>query len=288
MSLSFFLQVCVTGLANGFLYYLIASGLSLICSGMGIVNVAQGCFFIFGIFLSLSLTPVIGLGWACLVVPLIVTVFAIPFEKLIRPLLSKHVFYVLLMTFALSMILGDATYYLVGGTHGMIKIPAVLSGRIKILGTKLPIYYLFICGVGLAVYLAYMLIMNKTKLGIILRAQMTDREMVIAMGYNVNLLFIVMLMWAFAMSALGGVLASAIQSYDAKGSMTVFTNVMPIIFIGGLRNMKATLPSALLVGLISAFSAVLFPQMYSMVPALCMVIVMLIKPEGLFTRKGAQ
>lgn len=114
---------------------------------------------------------------------------------------------------------------------------------------------------------------------------MTDRDMVVAMGYNINVLFIEMLMFAFAMSALGGVLSSAFQSYDAKGSMTVFTNVMPIIFIGGLRNIKGTLPSALLIGLISGYAAVFFPQFYSMIPAACMVLVMLVKPEGLFSRK---
>ena len=138
---------------------------------------------------------------------------------------------------------------------------------------------------GLLIYAAYWLMMNRTKLGKILRANMTDRQMVEALGYNVNLLFIAMLMLAFAMSALGGVLSGCIQSYDAKGSVTVFTNVMPIIFIGGLRNMKGTLPSALLVGVVGGFAAVLTPQFYNMVPAAMMVLVMLVKPEGLFTRK---
>lgn len=285
MKLSYFIQVLIIGIANGFLYYLIACGLSLIVSGIGIVNVAQGCFFILGIFLSLSLTPRIGLGWSCLLVPVIISLFAIPFERLIRPLLSKHVFYVLLATYALAMIIGDVTYFFVGGNHGLTAVPAILSGKVKILGAKVPVYYLFICVVGLLIYIAYWLMMNKTKLGKILRANMTDRQMVEALGYNVNFLFVAMLMLAFAMSALGGVLSGCIQSYDAKGSVTVFTNVMPIIFIGGLRNMKGTLPSALLIGVVGGFAAVLTPQFYNMVPAAMMVLVMLFKPEGLFTRK---
>ncbi len=285
MKTSYLIQVLIIGIANGFLYYLIACGLSLIVSGIGIVNVAQGCFFILGIFLSLSLTPKIGLGWSCLIVPCIIALFAIPFERLIRPLLSKHVFYVLLATYALAMIIGDVTYYFVGGNHGLTAIPEILNGRANIFGAKVPVYYLFICVVGLLIYGAYWLMMNKTKLGKILRANMTDRQMVEALGYNVNLLFVAMLMLAFAMSALGGVLSGCIQSYDAKGSVTVFTNIMPIIFIGGLRNMKGTLPSALLIGVVGGFAAVLTPQFYNMVPAAMMVLVMLVKPEGLFTRK---
>lgn len=286
MSFSYLIQVFVIGLATGFIYYLTACGLSLIVSGMGIVNVAQGSFFILGVFLAISSFDKIGFLGCVIGVPLVVAVLAIPFERCIRPLYGKNVFYTLLITFALSLVVSDVTYYIWGSKHSMIPIPQVLKGSVKIASVTLPKYYLFICVVGLVIYFAYWLMMEKTKLGKLLRANMYDREMVIALGYNMNVLFIAMLAIAFAMSALGGVLNSGFASYDAKAAVTVFTNVMPIIFIGGLRNMKATLPSALLVGELCAFGAILTPQLYSLLPALLMVIVMLVRPQGLFTKEA--
>ena len=144
MSFSYLIQVFVIGLATGFIYYLTACGLSLIVSGMGIVNVAQGSFFILGVFLAISSFDKIGFLGCVIGVPLVVAVLAIPFERCIRPLYGKNVFYTLLITFALSLVVSDVTYYIWGSKHSMIPIPQVLKGSVKIASVTLPKFYLFI------------------------------------------------------------------------------------------------------------------------------------------------
>ena len=128
---------------------------------------------------------------------------------------------------------------------------------------------------------------NKTKLGMLMRAIIKDREMVACLGINVNRLFSIMFMIGMGIAGLGGVINAPITGMSPKEGLSIFGNIMPILMIGGMRNMNGCLPAALLVGLVNAFGAIFFPQFYNLLPAALMVICMFIRPNGVFSKKEA-
>ena len=146
---------------------------------------------------------------------------------------------------------------------------------------------MFIIVVGLLIAFAFWFMINKTKLGMLMRAIISDREMVGCLGVNVNRLFSIMFMIGMGIAGLGGVLNAPVTGMSPKEGLSVFGNIMPILLIGGMRNMNGCLPAALLVGIVNAFGAIYFPQYYNLIPAALMVICMFIKPNGVFTRKEA-
>lgn len=287
MTLSYFLQTVVTGISSGMVSYLEVAGMSLIISGMNMVNFGQGAFFVLGTYLTYSLVPVIGFIPSLIVVPLIVGALGWFVEVSVRPLLGKEMLYVMLFTFGISYIVCDGMVMIWGYSIRLLTLPRFLSGAVAIFGIKFPIYYLFMIVVGAIIAFVFWFMMNKTKLGMLMRAIIKDREMVACLGINVNRLFSVMFMIGMATAGLGGVLNAPITGMSPKEGLSVFGNIMPILMIGGMRNMNGCLPAALLVGLINAFGAIYLPQLYNLLPAALMVVCMLIKPNGIFEKREA-
>jgi branched-subunit amino acid ABC-type transport system permease component len=141
--------------------------------------------------------------------------------------------------------------------------------------------------VGAVIAILFWFMINKTRLGMLMRAIIKDREMVSCLGINVNRLFSIMFMIGMGIAGLGGVLNAPITGMSPKEGLSVFGNIMPILMIGGMRNMNGCLPAALLVGLVNAFGAIYLPQFFNLIPAVLMVICMLIKPNGIFAPKEA-
>ena len=288
MTLSYFLQTVVTGLSSGMVSYLMVAGMSLIISGMNMVNFGQGAFFVLGTYLTYSLAPVIGFIPSLIVVPLIVGALGWFVEVSVRPLLGKEMLYVMLFTFGISYIVCDGMVMIWGYSIRLLTLPQFLSGAVAIFGIRFPIYYLFMIVVGAIIAFVFWFMMNRTKLGMLMRAIIKDREMVACLGINVNRLFSVMFMIGMATAGLGGVLNAPITGMSPKEGLSVFGNIMPILMIGGMRNMNGCLPAALLVGLINAFGAIYLPQLFNLLPAALMVICMLINPNGIFEKRGAR
>lgn len=288
MTVSYFFQTLVTGLSSGMVSYMMVAGMSLIISGMNMVNFGQGAFFVLGTYLTYTLSAALGFGPALLIVPFIVAALGYFVELAVRPLFGKNMLYIMLMTFGVAYILSDGMVAVWGFSIRLLKLPSFLSGAIALFGINFPIYYLFMIAVGALIALAFWIMINKTKLGMMLRAIIKDREMVACLGINVNFLFSVMFMIGMGIAGLGGVLNAPITGMSPKEGLSIFGNIMPILMIGGMRNMNGCLPAALLVGLVNAFGAIYLPQFYNLLPAALMVVCMFIKPEGLFTKKGAR
>lgn len=267
--------------------YLMVAGMSLIISGMNMVNFGQGAFFVLGTYLTYSLAPVIGFIPSLIVVPLIVGALGWFVEVSVRPLLGKEMLYVMLFTFGISYIVCDGMVMIWGYSIRLLTLPQFLSGAVAIFGIRFPIYYLFMIVVGAIIAFVFWFMMNRTKLGMLMRAIIKDREMVACLGINVNRLFSVMFMIGMATAGLGGVLNAPITGMSPKEGLSVFGNIMPILMIGGMRNMNGCLPAALLVGLINAFGAIYLPQLFNLLPAALMVVCMLINPNGIFEKREA-
>lgn len=287
MTVSYFFQTLVTGLSSGMVSYMMVAGMSLIISGMNMVNFGQGAFFVLGTYLCYTLVPVIGFIPSLIVIPLIVGGLGWFVERAVRPLFGKNMLYIMLLTFGVAYIVCDAMVMVWGYSIRLLTLPKFLNGSIAVSGIRFPIYYLFMILVGAIIALAFWLMINKTKLGMLMRAIIKDREMVACLGINVNKLFSIMFMIGMGIAGLGGVVNAPITGMSPKEGLSIFGNIMPILMIGGMRNMNGCLPAALLVGLVNAFGAIYFPQFYNLLPAALMVICMFIKPNGVFEKKEA-
>lgn len=286
MTVSYFFQTLVTGLSSGMVSYMMVAGMSLIISGMNMVNFGQGAFFVLGTYLTYTIAGKVGFLPALLIVPIIVGLLGYFVELAVRPLFGKNMLYIMLLTFGVAYIVCDGMVMIWGYAIRLLKLPKMLSGGIALFGINFPVYYLFMIAVGALIALAFWIMINKTRLGMMMRAIIKDREMVACLGINVNRMFSIMFMIGMGIAGLGGVINAPITGMSPKEGLSIFGNIMPILMIGGMRNMNGCLPAALLVGLVNAFGAIYLPQYYNLLPAALMVICMFIKPDGIFNRKG--
>jgi branched-subunit amino acid ABC-type transport system permease component len=220
-----------------------------------------------------------------IVVPIIVAIIGYFVEKATRPLFGKDMLYIMLLTYGVAYMLCDMIVMGWGYSIRLLSLPSILNGGVKIFGITFPIYYIFEIVISGLIAFAFWFMINKTKLGMLTRAIISDRPMVANLGVNVNKLFSILFMIGVGIAGLGGVLNAPVTGMSPKEGLSVFGNVMPILCIGGLRNMDGCLPAALLVGLVNAFGAIYLPQYYNILPAALMVICMFINPKGVFTKK---
>lgn len=285
MTVPFFFQTLISGISNGMVSYLMVAGVSLIISGMNMVNFGQGAFYVLGTYLTYTIAAKVGFFPALIIVPLLVAFIGYFVEKATRPLFGKNMLYIMLLTYGVAYMICDIMVMIWGYSIRLLALPAFLNGSIKVFGINFPVYYLFEIVISGLIAFAFWYMINRTKLGMLTRAIISDRPMVANLGVNVNQMFSVLFMIGIGIAGLGGVLNAPITGMSPKEGLSVFGNVMPILVIGGLRNMDGCLPAALLVGLVNAFGAIYLPQYYNILPAALMVIAMFINPQGLFTKK---
>jgi branched-subunit amino acid ABC-type transport system permease component len=285
MTINQFIVPIVTGLASGMLVYLTASGMSLIISGMGTINFSQGSFYILGALLCYNAGKFLPFGFALLVGFIIPFLLGWGVEMSIRPVFGKDMTYSLITTLAVMYILGDVMMGIWGNTIRVTRVPKILNQIVRFGTVMIPGYYLFIIGLSAVTALIFWLMFYKTRLGMYFRAIINDRNMVESLGVNVQVIFSLMFMIGIGMAGIAGALNSPLSGIQTGQSMLLFNSVMPVLIIGGMNNMKGALPAALFLGVAQAIAAIFIPRYYNIVPSIVMVIVMFLKPEGLFVRK---
>jgi len=270
------------GISSGMVTFLMAAGMSLVMSGMNIINFGQGAFFILGAFLCYSLCTVMSFWWALVVAPLIVAILGGLSEFLLRPLYGKSILYQLLLTMGVTFVIVDGIRTLWGKSIRTIMVPVFLSSTVSFLGLDFPTYYIFIIVISGLVAVGLWLMFERTKLGMLFRAIISDREMVGNLGINVALVFSAMFMFGVWLSGVAGVLMAPIIGIDSQLAVQVLFTLMTVLVIGGLTSMRGALVASLIVGVANALGSMLLPWFYTLIPAAMMIIVLLIKPEGLF------
>ena len=276
------LRQFVMGISSGMVTFLMAAGMSLVMSGMNIINFGQGAFFILGAFLCYSLSTVMNFWWALVIAPLIVAVLGGLTEFLLRPLYGKSILYQLLLTMGVAFVIVDGIRTIWGKSIRTIMVPAFLSSTISFLGLDFPTYYIFIIVVSGLVAVGLWLMFERTKLGMLFRAIINDREMVGNLGINVAFVFSAMFMFGVWLSGVAGVLMAPTIGIDSQLAIQVLFTLMTVLVIGGSLSMRGALVASLIVGVANALGSMLLPWFYTLLPAAMMIIVLLIKPEGLF------
>ncbi|MBX6394373.1 MAG: branched-chain amino acid ABC transporter permease [Alicyclobacillaceae bacterium] len=287
--MSILLVQILTGLAYGMLYFMIAAGLTVILGVMNVVNLAHGTFFLIGAYIAFSIVSKQMSFWAALAVSVTATtVLGILIEKiLIRWVYGKELEQVLL-TFGLTFMLADASKWVWGTQMETLPVPGILDFSISVGPVVFPVYRLFLVLVGFGLAALFWYLENRTRLGAIIRAGVDDRDMVSALGINVGAVFTGVFAFGAGLAGLGGVLGGPLIGVYTGLDAEVLVTSLIVVVIGGLGSWKGPFIGSILIGLIETLGKIWFPSLSMLLVFLLMVVVLLIRPQGLFGREAIQ
>ncbi len=277
----------LNGLQNGLLIFLTASGLTLVFGIMGVINLSHGSFYMLGAYLSLTLTSLVGDIFLALALGIpLAFAFGAAIEWLfIRHLYERDHLQQVLVTFGLILIFNEAQRILWGTRPHSVPIPSYLSGSIRLSEVlSYPVYRIAVAAICVALALAMMLVIQKTRVGRMIRAGESNREMVEALGIDTRLLFRFVFAAGVSLAAAAGIVAAPIESvYPGIGEQVLIISFV-VVVIGGIGSIKGALVGALLIGLADAFGKVFLPQFASVMVYALMAAVLVVRPGGLFGR----
>ena len=292
-----YITLTVAGLAMGMLLFLVASGVSIIFGLMDVLNFAHGALFAWGAYAGFSTFKVLNawvgadsvlknfgaffLGIAAAMV--VVGVLGMVLERLIiRRVYGNHLFQILI-TFGATIVLVELIRVFWGPNDEVMPVPMTFQGNWDIFDIVVLKYPILCILLGLVVYGLIQVILKNTRIGIIIRAGVENRDMVQAMGHDIFLLFTAVFAFGAGMAALGG-LAMAVftlQVYPDMGA-TYLLFAFIVVIIGGLGSITGSMVGALIVGLSYNYVAYLLPWAAASVNIMLMIIILLIRPMGLF------
>ncbi len=290
MDLPTFLIQCLNSLQYGLLLFLVASGLTLIFGIMGVINLAHGSFYMIGAYMAYALAAPVA-GWfgggffSVFFIGLVLAVllgyvlewafFAFLYER-------EHLQQVL-MTYGLILVFEELRSLMVGDDVHGVPPPPLLAGSFALGETMTyPVYRLFISFVCLLLALGMYLVFTRTRLGMMIRAGSTNREMVQSLGIDIQFLYRVVFAAGVAIAVLAGMVAAPVSSvYPGMGN-TVLIVCFVIVVIGGIGSIRGALLAALLIGVVDTFGKVLLPQAAGVLVYVMMALILLWKPDGLF------
>jgi branched-chain amino acid transport system permease protein len=297
MDFSTYMTLTIAGLAMGMMLFLVASGLSIIFGLMDVINFAHGVCFAYGAYVAFSVFKHLdawvtadsvflnfGIFFIAIVAAFIVVaaVGVIVERVLVRRVYGSHLFQILI-TFGGMVVLTELIRIIWGPNDEVMPKPVSFAGNWNIFDIIILKYPIYAIALGLTVYAVIQLVLKKTKVGKIVRAGVENPEMVQAMGHNIFLLFTGVFAVGAGLAAVGGLTMAIfnLQVYpDMGGAYLIFAFI--IVIIGGLGSVTGSLVGALIVGLSYNYVAYLLPPLAVGVNILIMVIILLIKPTGLF------
>lgn len=279
----------INGLAYAMLLFVLAAGLSLIFGMMDVINLSHGSFFMVGGFLGIGLTGALGNFWLALVVTVVV-VAALGFVAevtLLRPLYERGHLDQILLTFGLALIIEDASEWIWGTTIRSLSPPEFLRGSTELLGVVVPTYRLMVILLGLILALALYLVLERTRVGSIIRAGVSNREMVSALGFNISAIFGLVFVCGLALAAFAGFVGAPILSVYSGLDFEVLILTLIVVVIGGLGSLTGAFWSSVLIGVTQIVGQAYFPSFAALIIYVIMAAVLLLRPHGLFQRRYA-
>ncbi|MBD9596877.1 branched-chain amino acid ABC transporter permease [Ensifer sp. ENS05] len=303
MQFALILEQILNGLQLGFMLFLMASGLTLIFGVMGLINLAHGSLYMIGAFVCAAVASYTGSYRLGLMASLAAAAGAgalIEVTVIRRLYRGTHLDQVL-ATFALILIISEGTRWVFGSFPLYLPIPPLLDGAVQIFpgGGPYPVFRLAIIGVGIVVASLLFGLINRSRLGIRIRAGEADREMIGALGVNIRSLYTIVFALGAALAGLAGALVGPLQSVQVGMGEPVLILAFVVIVIGGIGSIKGALLGSILIGLIDTLGRFLLPRtlqtvfdqsaatsigaaLASMTIYIVMALILVLKPRGLF------
>lgn len=283
MELVFILEQVLNGLLIGSCYLLIALGLSLIFSLGGIVNLAHGAFYAIGAYLTVALSPTIGFGGALVASPLLVAGLGLVIERfLLRRFYRGDPILSLLLTFGLAMVAEQALRMVFGAAPVPFSIPPWLRGQVLLGEFIYSRYRLIILGVAVLSVAGLWLLLTRTAFGRVVRAGVQDPDMVAALGISLRPYMAAVVGIAVGLAALAGTMLAPVTGVTPTMGAEILTFAFVVVVIGGLGSFWGVVLAALIVGVVRGLAAYAYPPATEASVYLLMVLVLLLRPRGLF------
>jgi branched-chain amino acid transport system permease protein len=294
---STWITLTAAGLAMGMIIFIIASGLTLIFGLMDVLNFGHGVFIALGAFVAMSVLGLMpewtsadsvaknltALAAAIVAAIVVVGLVGLAFERvLVRLVYGQHLKQILITMG--GMVIGEELIKVVWGPQMMpLEMPTALRGALLFGDAAIEKYRVLAVAIGVALFVAMLIVLNRTKLGLLIRAGVQDREMVESLGYRIKRLFIGVFMTGSALAGLGGVMWGLYQQgvspqMGAKVNVLIFI----VIIIGGLGSTGGCFLGAMLVGLVANYTGFLAPKIALFSNILLMVAILLWRPQGLY------
>jgi branched-chain amino acid transport system permease protein len=282
------LNLSLNGLATGMLIFLLAAGLTLIFGLMDVLNFAHGGLFAWGAYSGIWIYSQTGSFLIGIIGAIVVGfLLGILTERwIIKPVYGNHVQQILI-TLGLMLVLSEMLKVVWGPNQISANPPEYLGGSWEIGGVIIIKYRLFIILIGLLVFASVQFLLSKTRIGLVVRAGVMNKEMVQALGINIQKVFMFVFMIGAGMAALGGVLLgpySGVIHADMGLEFAILAFI--VVVIGGMGSFKGSLLAAALVGLSGSFLAYYVPDLALAANMLLMAVVLVFRPQGLFGMKG--
>ena len=283
---SFLIQL-LNSIQYGLLLFLVASGLTLIFGIMGIINLAHGSFYMIGAYMAFSLASLTGSLFVAIVLG---TVLSVVLGVVLEWALFSHLYkrdhlQQVLLTYGLILVFEELRSIIVGDDVHGVNVPDILNWSLPLTDTlSYPVYRLFMSAVCVVLAGLLYVLIRRTRLGMMIRAGASNREMVQSLGLNINLVYRLVFALGVALAAFAGMIAAPVSSvYPGMGTQVLIICFV-VVVIGGIGSIWGALVAALLIGLADTFGKVLIPEAAGVTVYVLMAVILLWRPEGLFRR----
>lgn len=284
MVLSTVVEAVLYGISLGMLYTLVALGLTLIFGLMGVVNFAHGAFVTLGAYVGITIVGTIGNFWVALILAgLLVGVLGVVIERgLIKILYNVDPIYQLLLTFGVALVIEGLIVLVYKEGNQRIATPTLFAGDAVAIGPALlPEYRLFLIAfTGILVGGTWLMI-QQTKLGLIIKAGIEDRERTELLGIRLSRINMLIMGIGSAFAAMAGFLIGPVQGVNPHLGTDLLIVSFVIIVVGGLGNIKGTIIAGLLIGVLYTIGLFFYPSVAEPLIFVSMAVVLLVKPHGL-------
>lgn len=290
MDLATFLVQCLNAVQYGLLLFLLASGLTLIFGIMGVINLAHGSFYMIGAYMAFALSPLLGQHFITMLLAGVALTVVLGYAlewAFFSYLYEREHLQQVLMTFGLILVFEELRSLLAGNDVHGVPLPGWLSGSFSLGGLmSYPWYRLFASGVCLLVALALYWVVHRTRLGMMVRAGASNRDMVRGLGIDVKRLYRIVFAIGVALAALAGMIAAPMSSvYPGMGG-NVLIICFVVVVIGGIGSITGALLASLLVGFVDTFGKLFFQELSGMSVYLLMAVVLVWRPQGLMGQRS--
>ena len=283
--MSFWLIQSLNSLALGGVLFMLAAGFSLIFGLMRVANLSHGAYFMLGAYVGLAvLDQGYGFGAAILAAGLVVGLLGALVERLVLRRLAGNSLSQVLATLGIAFVIADGSLWIWGGDPRPVSAPAFVAGGIELFGLTFPAYRLAVLVLSIVVAFALWLLLEKTRLGVMIRASVDDMPMARAIGIPASRLFTIVFCLGAALAGIGGIIAAPILSVYPGMDADMLPLALVVVILGGLGSLAGAFAGSFLIGFVYSFGQVLVPDLAYVILFLPMVIILAARPRGLFGR----
>ena len=284
----FWLVQSLNGLALGGLLFLLSSGFSLIFGLMRVANLTHGAYFMLGAYVGLSVIEAGHSFWAGAAAGAVsIAVLGGLIERLILRRLAQRTLAQVLVTLGIAFIIADSTLLVWSGDPMPLPVPESLQGAVSAFGVFFPRYRLAVVAISIGAAVALWLLLERTRIGAMIRAGVDDMDMARALGIPVPRLFTAVFCLGAALAGAGGVLGGPILSVYPGLDMDMLPLALIVLILGGAGSVIGAFVGSLVIGFLYTFGQVLFPDLAYVILFLPMVVAIALKPKGLFAAGAA-